>query len=119
MRSHLDSRRAPGENPEPEGSTSAVERLPTCSEKTARLKSTLLKATILVNWSRGPFGSGTHHAKLVEAAQDLMSRKGADNEFMSMMADLEMIRARMHMVRTFSSLDRIRDLRWARPASWD
>ncbi len=49
---------------------------------------TLLKATLLVNWSRGPFGSGTHHAKLVEAAQDLMSRKGADNEFMSMMAEL-------------------------------
>ena len=51
-----------------------------------RAISTLLKATLLVNWSRRPFGSGTHHAKLTDAAKDLMRRKGADS-FMCMMAE--------------------------------
>ena len=54
----------------------------------AGLKQSLLKGTLLCNWTRGPFSSGTHHTKLVDAAKDLMNRKGDDQRYMQAMAEL-------------------------------
>ena len=54
----------------------------------AGLKQSLLKGTLLCNWTRGPFSSGTHHTKLVDAAKDLMNRRRDDERYMQAMAEL-------------------------------
>lgn len=56
----------------------------------AQLKPTLLKATLLCNWTRGPFGSGTNQCRLADSASDLMSRKGTDVDYMAHMNELIM-----------------------------
>ena len=56
----------------------------------AQLKPTLLKATLLCNWTRGPFGSGTNQCRLADAASDFMSRKGTDVDYMAHMNELIM-----------------------------
>ena len=53
--------------PEPEGSHPMWnDFLRSIAE--ADLKPVLLKASLLCNWTRGPFGSGTHQCKLSDAA---------------------------------------------------
>ena len=54
----------------------------------AGLKQVLLKGTLPCNWTQGPFRSGTHHTRLVDAAKDLMNRKGDDPAYMKSMAEL-------------------------------
>ena len=53
--------------PEPEGSHPMWNDFLNCVNY-AGLKPVLLKATLLCNWSRGPFSSGTHQGRLVDAA---------------------------------------------------
>ena len=54
----------------------------------AGLKPVLLKATLLCNWTRGPFSKGTHQTRLADAATDLMNRKGNNEEFMNMFSEM-------------------------------
>lgn len=54
----------------------------------AGLKPVLLKATLLCNWTRGPFSKGTHQTRLSDAATDLMNRKGHDDEFMNVLTEM-------------------------------
>ena len=53
--------------PEPEGSHPMWNDFLNCVNY-AGLKPVLLKATLLCNWSRGPFSSGTHQGRLVDSA---------------------------------------------------
>lgn len=51
----------------------------------AGLKSTLFKGTLLSNWCLGPFDSGTHHSKLVDAAEHLLD--SCSTEFLEEMGE--------------------------------
>ena len=61
--------------PEPEGSHPMWNNFLSAIDQ-SNLKAVLLKATLFVNWTRGPFGSGAHQCRLTDAAKHLMESKG-------------------------------------------
>ena len=58
--------------PQPETSHRMWNDFMKAVEYVPKLKSTILKCTLLCNWCLGPFDSGTHHSKLVDAAENLL-----------------------------------------------
>ena len=51
----------------------------------SKLRSCILKCTLLCNWRLGPFNTGTHQQKLEDAARHLMST--CTDEFLADMSD--------------------------------